>query len=58
MRNPSRPVVVVPLRFSARMTSQPPAWSADSWIERSWSVVLTRAYLMIVMVPPRCLVWL
>jgi hypothetical protein len=36
----SRPSVVVPLRFWARMTSQPAALSAACWIERSWSVVL------------------
>jgi hypothetical protein len=51
VRSASRPSVVVPLRFSARMTSQPAARSAISWIERSWSVVLTRAYPMMVTVP-------
>jgi hypothetical protein len=50
VRSASRPFVVVPLRLSARMTSQPAALSAASWIERSWSVVLTRAYPITVMV--------
>ena len=54
----SRPAVVVPLRFSARITSQPAALSAASWIERSWSVVLTLAYPMTVTAAPMCNVWL
>jgi hypothetical protein len=45
-------------RFSARITSQPAALSAASWIERSWSVVPTRAYPMMVMATPHCFVWL
>jgi hypothetical protein len=34
VRSASRPSVVVPLRFSARMTSHPAARSAASWIVR------------------------
>jgi hypothetical protein len=31
VRNSSRPAVLAPLRFSARMTSQPAAFSAARW---------------------------
>ena len=34
----------VPLRFSDRITSQPAARKAASWISRLWSAVLTLAY--------------
>ena len=36
-------VARVPLAFSARITSQPAAFSAARWIDRSWSRVETRA---------------
>lgn len=48
----SRPLVLVPLRFSDRMTSQPAALSAASWISRFWSVVLTRPYPITVIGSP------
>jgi hypothetical protein len=35
MRNSSRPAVVVPLRFSARMMSQPAAFNVAFWIDKS-----------------------
>jgi hypothetical protein len=44
VRSSSRPATVVPLRFSERMGSQPAAFSAAIWIERSWSTVLALAY--------------
>src|SRR6516165_10683953 len=40
----SRPARDVPETFSARTSSQPAAVRALFWIERSWSIVLTRAY--------------
>jgi hypothetical protein len=43
VRSSARAAVLVPLCFSARITSQPAPLSAFSWIEMSWSVVLTRA---------------
>jgi hypothetical protein len=52
----ARPVVLVPLRFSERIISQPAAFNAASWISRFWSVVLTRAYPTMVMTAS-CLVW-
>jgi hypothetical protein len=45
MRNSSRPSVKVPLRFSARITSQP--GSQGSLLNgRSWSIVLTNHTLL------------
>jgi len=38
-----RPSVVVPLRFSARITSHPAAFNAASGMDKSCSMVLTCA---------------
>jgi hypothetical protein len=44
---------------SQRITSQPAAFSAASWISISWSLVETLAYPMtLLMRVPRCLDWL
>ena len=48
VRNSSRPSVVARLLFSARITSHRAALKAASWIKRSRSVVLTRAYPMMI----------
>jgi hypothetical protein len=48
----SRPATVVPLRFSERMGSQPAAFNAAIWIDRSWSTMLALAYpTLAIMVP-------
>ena len=38
-----RPLRLVPDAFSARITVHPAALSAARWMERSWSMELTRA---------------
>src|SRR5262249_36614394 len=47
-----RPVVLVPLVFSCRTTVQPAFVRASTWSEVSWSMVLTRAYPILVIIPP------
>jgi hypothetical protein len=40
----ARPSVLVPVTFSDLTTVQPAAVSAACWIDKSWSIVETRAY--------------
>jgi hypothetical protein len=44
--------MLVAEHFSRRIVVQPAALSAASWIERSWSTLLTRAY------PKTVLIWI